>query len=508
MTETGLFEVIAAEDENPRLAARQALLVAEARTDAMFGSFLKQAATPEEYDARFSYVEDDFNGVVLVACDEVGHKSPANIAQTLRDHYRPVARSQPEFVRESRVKMCPYHSEVTDISLASGNPEAGFNAMSQHAWSDNHCQGAWEGKCNFKKEMVTQSYWDDRAKAREEKKEQQPTQEAPLVLDVPDQNVEQVNETTDALPDNVIDFPSPAAESPDSGSDDLSGDSAGLTEAPLAVAASTRTADVSNGVQFVAGPTDPASLDPNSQAPMDPNSQGGVPTDAPPTPQANPEAIQNAIMTLQQAGQASGGTNHQRTQQLQGLLGQIQGLMAGGLTASWTPRDIRPILESGDNTPDSRTAAPKEFNPAEDKDPDEGKEVSCPLCGGKNSKCSRCHGKGKVADWGESTLDKVADSQNNTGLGGPEPKIDKRLWTPKNLEKIKFDDTKEKDILEPIIPQNEDALEEIGDIKHETLPTAKGLDDSGFADGGESKGPHTKTFPKGDQTDPVTKASE
>jgi hypothetical protein len=39
-------------------------------------------------------------------------------------------------VHESRKpKMCPYHSEVTDISLAAGDPQAGFNAMAQHAWS-------------------------------------------------------------------------------------------------------------------------------------------------------------------------------------------------------------------------------------------------------------------------------------------------------------------------------------------------------------------------------------
>jgi hypothetical protein len=43
---------------------------------------------------------------------------------------------------------------------------------------------------------------------------------------------------------------------------------------------------------------------------------------------------------------------------------------------------------------------------------------------------------------------------------------------------------------------------EIGDIKHETLPTQTG--DTPFATGGEDSGPHTKTFPKGDQANPVT----
>jgi hypothetical protein len=504
---TGLFEVLAAEDENPRLASRQALVVAEARTDAMYGNYFKQAKTAAEFDARFALVEDDFNGVVLVACDEVGHKSPANIAQTLRDHYRPYEARQNVDVRtasihEARVKMCPYHSEVTDISLASGDPSAGFNAMASHAWTDQHCKGSFEGKCNFKKEMVTQSYWDDRAKAREDKKNQ--VIDEPITLDVPDQNTEQISDQTEAPVDNVIDFPSPGAETSDSGSEGFSGGSEGAGE-PMAMAASVRTAD--NGVEFANGPTDPASLDPNA---VDPNAMGGVPTNAPATPVQNPEGVQNAIMTLQQAAMASGG-GHPHAQQIQKSLADLQGMLygGGGLTAAWTPKDVRTIAESGVKTPDSRTASPKEYNPASDKD-DSPKQVTCPLCGGDNPKCSRCHGKGKVSDWGPSALDALESrvATETTGLGGPEPKIDKRKWTPENLDPIKSDGII-KDILEPIIPKNDDELKEIGDIKKEELPSGTGLDDGGFAPGGESKGPKTKTWPKGDQADPVTnKASD
>lgn len=89
-------------------------------------------------------------------------------------------------VRESRrPKMCPYHSEVTDISLSSGDARAGYEAMAQHAWGPNHCQGGeYDGRCNFRREMVTQKYWDDKQQQADERRDQreqefaqQPTQE-------------------------------------------------------------------------------------------------------------------------------------------------------------------------------------------------------------------------------------------------------------------------------------------------------------------------------------------
>ena len=72
-----------------------------------------------------------------------------------------------------RPKMCPYHSEVTDISLTAGDPLAGYQAMSSHAWGPQHCQGnEYEGRCNFKREMVTQEYWDKRAEQAEERRQE------------------------------------------------------------------------------------------------------------------------------------------------------------------------------------------------------------------------------------------------------------------------------------------------------------------------------------------------
>jgi hypothetical protein len=100
---------------------------------------------------------------------------------------------------------------------------------------------------------------------------------------------------------------------------------------------------------------------------------------------------------------------------------------------------------------------------------------------------------------------------SNTDLGEPEPKMDKSHNGPGEPEVP--GEIVRKDVMLPIKPENrtEHDLEEIGkdaDIDHETtesLPAASG-DDSGFSTktpGG--KGDHTKTFPKGDQTNPVTR---
>jgi len=86
--------------------------------------------------------------------------------------------------------------------------------------------------------------------------------------------------------------------------------------------------------------------------------------------------------------------------------------------------------------------------------------------------------------------------------------MDKGKGEPKDPRSYYGDEThptKEKDPLDPILMKNDDERKEIGESNSKSvkLPAATG-DDSGFATGGEEHGPHTKTFPKGDQTNPVT----
>jgi hypothetical protein len=149
------------------------------------------------------------------------------------------------------------------------------------------------------------------------------------------------------------------------------------------------------------------------------------------------------------------------------------------------------------------------------------KHVSCPECGGDkktagDESCKRCGGKGSVSQWGGSVLDAIAHvtaGEGNTNLGEPEPKIDKRKWTPETVGDPDPGSTmhpnRHKDPLAviPMTNRSEDGheLTEIGEQTTETvkLPAA-GDTDHGFYDGGQT-GPHTKTFPKGDQASPVTR---
>jgi hypothetical protein len=138
---------------------------------------------------------------------------------------------------------------------------------------------------------------------------------------------------------------------------------------------------------------------------------------------------------------------------------------------------------------------------------DASKLVTCPECGGDGkqagvNKCGKCGGNGKVPNFGDSMLDaisKTADDSGNTDLGKPEPTMDKRKWTPQNLEQEPANDSERwptirKDPVEIIKAENR---EDEGHIPEEIntvtdVQTLKGTDsDSGFGDAkdGLSKGP-------------------
>lgn len=145
----------------------------------------------------------------------------------------------------------------------------------------------------------------------------------------------------------------------------------------------------------------------------------------------------------------------------------------------------------------------------------------CPACDGTGEKdgqeCSKCNGIGAIADKSKSSSVHVAD-KGNTGLAGPSPKMDKKRWTPKSVKPLDVPSerhpTVQKDILDIMPKENEgppgDAhnLEEIWSLTTtETLPTATGLDDAGFAGNNQDMAPHTKTFGDGGQVDPVKSES-
>lgn len=182
-----LFENIDLIDDAPRVAARKALALSQRRCELSFGSFLKSAKSFQDVEARLAYLDEDLKRVVIATCREVGCPREEDVYETILSsmnrfadicedcdgegckHCHDTGKTSARLAR--RPKMCPFHREVTDISLASGNPEAGFNAMSTQAFGDSSCRGGFAGNCNWKPEMVTQSYWDGKNKEVTEQRE-------------------------------------------------------------------------------------------------------------------------------------------------------------------------------------------------------------------------------------------------------------------------------------------------------------------------------------------------
>lgn len=259
LTHHSVFDHIAHADDAPVVAGRKALALASKRVEDRFGNFL--ARTAGDSIARLELIREDFDAVVAAACQEVGYDDVGSLTRTIWNDRisrisgdNPFAKKddddkddkkcdckgdedcskckkdddekgdKPKFPfdkkkdKESRTasthearkpKLCPYHSEVTDISLAQGDPQSGYNAMASHAWSGKHCKGdEYEGnKCNFKPEMTTQSYWDTKTEKaeqrRQERQEQMEVQQAEPVAEVS----EAVGELDGFVDDTVVDFP-------------------------------------------------------------------------------------------------------------------------------------------------------------------------------------------------------------------------------------------------------------------------------------------------------------
>ena len=86
-----------------------------------------------------------------------------------------------EHVAARRPKMCPYHSELVDFSLTTGDPFQARQAVRPSDYGEGavcgKAGGAFEGGCNYKPGMVTQEYWDQRDQAAQERREQRDLQQ-------------------------------------------------------------------------------------------------------------------------------------------------------------------------------------------------------------------------------------------------------------------------------------------------------------------------------------------
>lgn len=208
MSDYGMFEEIYMDKTAQDKANKASLAVARKRVSDHFGHFLHQANTKDEFATRLELAESDIRQAIHAACDEYGgnHEMIYNIVvsefvpfekgqnshdkkekseekdddEEEEENAKHSSESQENVtcfncggsvnkngnckecgqynvpgkgmtdkeasVKESRrPKLCPYHSEVMDVSLAAGDPQAGYNAMAQHAWGPKHCQGEFDG---------------------------------------------------------------------------------------------------------------------------------------------------------------------------------------------------------------------------------------------------------------------------------------------------------------------------------------------------------------------------
>ena len=121
----GIFESLAADQSDARLASRRALVLSRDRIDIRLGKFLGASRSPQEFDARYDLVSEDFVGIVRVAANEVGHDDPDVLVETLRDHYAK------DWIQKAVKKPGDLH-RVTDTPEDENIPESKVEDVKEH----------------------------------------------------------------------------------------------------------------------------------------------------------------------------------------------------------------------------------------------------------------------------------------------------------------------------------------------------------------------------------------
>jgi hypothetical protein len=204
---TSLFQVIAHDDSSERLASRKAVVLSKSRLEPLT-VWIKDGGT--EWRERLAYAESDAREIIKVACNEVGYTQHDDVFEAYAGTFaagevKDRNAREASIVSARRPKMCPFHKDVVEVSLAAEDPRAGFEALRDHWGGPRHCEGdGYKGEsCKFKPQMTTQSYWDDKAEKAQERKELREQQmleevEAPVEVESPTEPVETPDELTEA----------------------------------------------------------------------------------------------------------------------------------------------------------------------------------------------------------------------------------------------------------------------------------------------------------------------
>lgn len=429
MLDTGsVFDVLASDDSDRRLAQRKALVLAETRLDNTLGRFLRAAVTEEEFGARMAACRDDFGRHVAEACAEVGHEDPAGIAKVLTSSYLRSRRWQPKH--------------------AFGTPQVHYDGL---AYPDAGNEDAHLGPPNF------------------------PHGDPNVPGNCPSCGSPNVDENAQTCMDCGF-----------------NGNPGHRYEGDRGYLART------------AG-DDPHWIEHGDKHPGALHRELGV-----------PEGEKIPEDKLEGALHSDNKKERERAQYAENVKKVRKGQDIG--------KEVDPAEEQdsndgkGVNEPhqdDEDAKAPKIKSSAEIRNP---LNNSCADCGSRVDRssdygskpgqpdqilCSTCNAQGQSK----------AAADGNTDLGGPEPKMDKRLWEPSNLGDPEIADgrwpTERKDMTEPIgPPNNEHELSEIGEkfTEHQSLPSE--TENSGFQSGGPGPAPHTDTFGGDGQASPVTRETQ
>lgn len=114
-----VFDVMAADDADRRVASRRALALAHTRVENQLGAFLRGAVTSEDFDTRLAAVREDFDAHIASACEETGHDQPQHISASLIDHFRVERRWQPR----GAAVVAPFDREAGGYRYTPDGPE-------------------------------------------------------------------------------------------------------------------------------------------------------------------------------------------------------------------------------------------------------------------------------------------------------------------------------------------------------------------------------------------------
>src|SRR5271166_3570638 len=153
MTEfAGLFEVLAADQSDARLASRKALVLSRDRIDARLGKFLGASRSPQEFDARFELVADDFIGIIATTANELAVDGKT-LFGPLHDHYAK------DWIQDAVKKPGDLHKKL-DVPEGEKIPESeienaektGDKNLKEKAQFAENVKGLGKGKKKSKKD--------------------------------------------------------------------------------------------------------------------------------------------------------------------------------------------------------------------------------------------------------------------------------------------------------------------------------------------------------------------